>query len=167
MVAQGFDAWWPHDKLAVRGYVEVLSHYREIAAIRSELAERVLRDKPDLFIGVDAPDFNLDLETRLKAAGLKTAHFVSPSIWAWRGKRIQKIREAVDLMLCLFPFEPAIYAKQGIPAVYVGHPLADVIPFEPPRDAARAALAAEMPQAAAEIALMNDFLAGSARGIVR
>ena len=140
MAAQGFDAWWPHDKLAVRGYVEVLSHYREIAGIRAELTERVLRDKPDLFIGVDAPDFNLDLETRLKAAGLKTAHFVSPSIWAWRGKRIQKIREAVDLMLCLFPFEPAIYAKQGIPAVYVGHPLADVIPLNPPRDAARAAL---------------------------
>ncbi len=140
MAAQGFDAWWPHDKLAVRGYVEVLSHYREIAAIRSQLAERVLQERPDLFIGVDAPDFNLDLETRLKAAGLKTAHFVSPSIWAWRGKRIQKIREAVDLMLCLFPFEPEIYAKQGIAATYVGHPLADVIPLEVPRTAARAAL---------------------------
>ena len=140
MAAQGFDAWWPHDKLAVRGYVEVLSHYREIAAIRSELAERLLRDKPDLFIGVDAPDFNLDLETRLKAAGIKTAHFVSPSIWAWRGKRIQKIRDAVDLMLCLFPFEVEIYAKQGIAATYVGHPLADVIPLDVPREAARAAL---------------------------
>ena len=140
MAAQGFEAWWPHDKLAVRGYVEVLSHYREIAGIRAELTERVLRDKPDLFIGVDAPDFNLELETRLKREGLKTVHFVSPSIWAWRGKRIQKIRDAVDLMLCLFPFEPEIYAKQGIPAVYVGHPLADVIPFDVPRDAARAAL---------------------------
>ncbi len=140
MAAQGFDAWWPHDKLAVRGYVEVLSHYREIAAIRSELAERLLRDKPDLFIGVDAPDFNLDLETRLKATGIKTAHFVSPSIWAWRGKRIQKIRDAVDLMLCLFPFEVEIYAKQGIAATYVGHPLADVIPLDVPREAARAAL---------------------------
>ena len=140
MVAQGFEAWWPHDKLAVRGYVEVLAHYREIAAIRNQLAERVLQAKPDLFIGVDAPDFNLDLETRLKAAGLKTAHFVSPSIWAWRGKRIQKIRDAVDLMLCLFPFEPEIYAKQGIAAAYVGHPLADVIPLEVPHAAARLAL---------------------------
>ena len=140
MAAQGFDAWWPHDKLAVRGYVEVLSHYREIAAIRATLTERLLRDKPDLFIGVDAPDFNLDLETRLKAAGIKTAHFVSPSIWAWRGKRIQKIRDAVDLMLCLFPFEAEIYAKQGIDATYVGHPLADVIPLDVPREAARAAL---------------------------
>ncbi|MEO6409380.1 MAG: lipid-A-disaccharide synthase [Burkholderiaceae bacterium] len=143
MAAQGFEAWWPHDKLAVRGYIEVLSHYREIAAIRAEFAERVLKDKPDLFIGVDAPDFNLDLETRLKAEGIKTAHFISPSIWAWRGKRIQKIRDAVDLMLCLFPFEPEIYAKQGIPATYVGHPLADVIPLEVPRDAARAALGLE------------------------
>jgi lipid-A-disaccharide synthase len=143
MVAQGFDAWWPHDKLAVRGYVEVLSHYREIAGIRSELAQRLLADKPDAFIGVDAPDFNLDLESRLKAEGIKTVHFVSPSVWAWRGKRLQKIREAVDLMLCLFPFEPAIYAKQGIAAAYVGHPLADVIPLEVPRSAARAALGIE------------------------
>lgn len=140
MAAQGFEAWWPHDKLAVRGYVEVLSHYREIAGIRNQLAERLLADKPDLFIGVDAPDFNLDLEARLKAAGIKTAHFISPSIWAWRGKRILKIGKAVDLMLCLFPFEPAIYAKQGIAAAYVGHPLADVIPLEVPRAASRAAL---------------------------
>jgi lipid-A-disaccharide synthase len=140
MAAQGFEAWWPHDKLAVRGYVEVLSHYREIVGIRNQLAERLLADKPDLFIGVDAPDFNLDLETRLKAAGVKTVHFISPSIWAWRGKRIQKIAKAVDEVLCIFPFEPPIYAKQGIAATYVGHPLADVIPLEVPRAASRAAL---------------------------
>ena len=140
MAAQGFEAWWPHDKLAVRGYVEVLSHYREIAGIRQQLAGRLLADKPDLFIGVDAPDFNLDLETRLKASGVKTVHFVSPSIWAWRGKRIQKIAKAVDEMLCLFPFEPPIYAKQGIAATYVGHPLADAIALEVPRAASRAAL---------------------------
>lgn len=140
MVAQGFDAWWPHDKLAVRGYVEVLSHYREIVGIRHHLAERLLADKPDLFIGVDAPDFNLDLETRLKANGIKTVHFISPSIWAWRGKRIDKIAKAVDEVLCIFPFEPPIYAKRGIAATYVGHPLADVIPFEVPRAASRAAL---------------------------
>ena len=140
MAAQGFEAWWPHDKLAVRGYVEVLSHYREIAAIRNQLAERLLAAKPDAFIGVDAPDFNLDLEARLKAQGIKTIHFVSPSIWAWRGKRIEKIRKAVDEVLCIFPFEPPIYAKQGIAATYVGHPLADAIPMEVPRAQSRAAL---------------------------
>ena len=140
MAAQGFEAWWPHDKLAVRGYVEVLSHYRELAGIRNQLAERLLAARPDLFIGVDAPDFNLDLEARLKAGGIRTVHFVSPSIWAWRGKRIEKIRQAVDAVLCIFPFEPEIYAKSGIAAHYVGHPLADTIPLEVPRTEARAAL---------------------------
>lgn len=140
MAAHGFEAWWPHDKLAVRGYVEVLSHYREIAGIRSALAERLEREPPDAFIGVDAPDFNLDLEARLKARGIKTIHFVSPSIWAWRGKRIEKIRAAVDLMLCVFPFEPEIYARRGIAAVYVGYPLAATIPLDVPRAAARRAL---------------------------
>jgi lipid-A-disaccharide synthase len=140
MAAQGFEAWWPHDKLAVRGYVEVLSHYREIAGIRQQLAERLAQSPPDMFIGVDAPDFNLDLEARLKAQGVKTVHFVSPSIWAWRGKRIDKIRRAVDMVLCIFPFEPPIYAKQGIEACYVGHPLADAIPMQVPREAARDAL---------------------------
>ena len=140
MTGQGFDAWWPHDKLAVRGYVEVLSHYREISAIRNQLAERVLREKPDVFIGVDAPDFNLDLEARLKSQGIKTIHFVSPSIWAWRGKRIKKMRSAVDQVLCIFPFEPALYERQGVPATYVGHPLADAIPIDVPRAGSRAAL---------------------------
>ncbi len=140
MTAEGFDAWWPHDQLAVRGYVEVLSHYRGIAAVRNRLAERLLRAPPDVFIGVDAPDFNLDLESRLKSNGTKTVHFVSPSIWAWRGKRIEKIRRATDLVLCIFPFEPAIYARQGVAATYVGHPLADKIPLEVPRAAARRAL---------------------------
>ena len=140
MARHGFQAWWPHDKLAVRGYVEVLRHYREISGIREQLAERLLRERPDAFIGVDAPDFNLGLETRLKANGIKSIHFVSPSIWAWRGKRIEKIRDAVDHMLCLFPFEPAIYAEHGIAATYVGHPLADAIPLEVPRAASRAAL---------------------------
>ena len=145
MAAQGFEAWWPHDKLAVHGYsMEVLRRYREISGIRTQLGERLLRadskERPDAFIGVDAPDFNLDLETRLKAQGIKTIHFVSPSIWAWRGKRIQKIRQAADLVLCIFPFEPPIYAKQGIAAAYVGHPLADAIPFDVPRLAGRTAL---------------------------
>ena len=140
MAERGFVAWWPHDKLAVRGYVEVLGHFREILAIRNQLTERLMRDKPDAFIGVDAPDFNLDLEVKLKAQGVKTIHFISPSIWAWRGKRIEKIRRAADLVLCVFPFEPEIYAKRNINAVYVGHPLASAIPFEVPRVASRAAL---------------------------
>jgi len=140
MARHGFQAWWPCDKLAVRGYVEVLRHYREIAGIRRELAARLLRERPDAFIGVDAPDFNLDLEGRLKAAGIKAIHFVSPSIWAWRGKRIEKIRRSVDHVLCLFPFEPPIYHDAGVPATYVGHPLADAIPLEPPRAASREAL---------------------------
>jgi len=140
MGAHGFDAWWPHEKLAVRGYVEVLRHYREIVGIRTRLGDRLLLDRPDAFIGVDAPDFNLDLETRLKSQGIKAIHFVSPSIWAWRGKRVEKMHHAVDHVLCLFPFEPALYAKHGIAATYVGHPLADAIPLDVPREASRAAL---------------------------
>jgi len=140
MAERGFEAWWPHDKLAVRGYFEVLSHYREILGIRNALAERIEKAPPDAFIGIDAPDFNLDLEARFKARGIRTVHFVSPSIWAWRGKRVEKIKRATDLVLCIFPFEPEIYAKSGVPAVYVGHPLATTIPLEPRRDEARAAL---------------------------
>ncbi len=140
MAAQGFASWWPHDKLAVRGYAEVLGHFREIVGIRNQLTERLMKNKPDCFIGVDAPDFNLDLELKLRAAGVKTVHFISPSIWAWRGKRIEKIKKAADLVLCIFPFEPEIYAKRNVNAVYVGHPLASVIPLEAPRAEARAAL---------------------------
>lgn len=140
MAAQGFQAWWPHDKLAVRGYVEVLRHYREIKGIRDALGERLLAERPDVFIGVDAPDFNLGLEARLRAAGIKSIHFVCPSIWAWRAKRVEKIARSTDHVLCLFPFEPALLARHGIAATYVGHPLADAIPLEPPRAAARAAL---------------------------
>lgn len=140
MGAQGFSAWWPHEKLAVRGYVEVLRHYREIVGIRRSLGDRLLADRPDLFIGVDAPDFNLDLEKRLRAAGVRTVHFISPSIWAWRAGRIETVRQAADEVLCVFPFEPAIYERAGIAATYVGHPLADAIPLVPPREASRAAL---------------------------
>jgi lipid-A-disaccharide synthase len=147
MAAHGFDAWWPHEKLAVHGYsMEVLRRYREISGIRQQLAARLLRDKPEVFIGIDAPDFNLDLEARLKGQGIKAIHFVSPSIWAWRGKRIEKIRRSTDMVLCLFPFEPAIYAKQGIAARYVGHPLADAIPLDVPRAESRAALGIDTAQ---------------------
>jgi lipid-A-disaccharide synthase len=140
MAREGFDAWWPSDKLAVRGYVEVLRHYREIAGIRDRLAERLLKQRPDAFIGIDAPDFNLGLEARLKTAGLKAIHFVCPSIWAWRPERVHQIARSVDHVLCLFPFEPALLHKHGIAATYVGHPLADAIALDVPRDAARGAL---------------------------
>jgi lipid-A-disaccharide synthase len=136
----GLDAWWPSEKLAVRGYVEVLRHYREIVGIRKQLAERLLADPPQVFVGVDAPDFNLDLELKLRQAGVKTVHFISPSIWAWRPERIEKIRAACDEVLCIFPFEPAIYERAGMRASYVGHPLASVIPAEPPVAQAKAAL---------------------------
>jgi lipid-A-disaccharide synthase len=140
MAEQGFEAWWPHDKLAVRGYVEVLRHYREIKGIRDALATRLLRERPDVFIGVDAPDFNLGLEKRLKAAGVRTVHFVCPSVWAWRGGRLKTMAASADHVLCLFPFEPELLRGHGIAASYVGHPLADAIPLEPPRAASRAAL---------------------------
>lgn len=140
MVAQGFEAWWPSDRLAVRGYVEVLRHYREISGIREQLAQRLLSDPPRAFIGVDAPDFNLGLEARLKAAGTRTIHFICPSIWAWRGGRAKKMADSCDHVLCLFPFEPELLRAHGVAATFVGHPLADAIPIEPPRAAARQAL---------------------------
>jgi lipid-A-disaccharide synthase len=140
MAEHGFDAWWPHDRLAVRGYAEVLRHYREIKRIRDDLCERLLRERPDAFIGIDAPDFNLGLEARLKQAGIKAVQFVCPSVWAWRAKRVETLGRSVDHVLCLFPFEPALLERHGIAATFVGHPLADAIALEPPRAAARAAL---------------------------
>jgi lipid-A-disaccharide synthase len=129
MRAQGMEIWWPLEKLAVMGYIEVLKRYREISGIRRALKARLLSEKPDLFIGVDAPDFNLNLETALKAKGVKTVHYVSPSIWAWRGGRIKKIARAADHVLALFPMEPPLYKQAGIPVAYVGHPLAEQIPL--------------------------------------
>ena len=150
MTAEGFHADWSSDRLAVRGYVEVLRHYRDIAAIRKKLKAKLLAEPPRAFIGIDAPDFNLDLEIALRNAwqgsghargyNIPVIHFVSPSIWAWRGKRIAKIARAVDHMLVLFPFEEKLYRDAGIAATYVGHPLADVIPMHPDRGAARDAL---------------------------
>jgi len=141
MARRGFAAWWSHDKLSVHGYGwEVLRRYREIVGIREQIKTRLLQERPDVFIGVDAPDFNLDLEAALKAKGIKTVHFVSPSVWAWRAERVEKIRRSVDHVLCIFPFEPALLAQHGIAATYVGHPLANVIPMEADRSAARAKL---------------------------
>ena len=135
--AAGFKSWWPSEKLAVRGYVEVLRHYREIVGIRRQLKHRLLADKPRLFIGVDAPDFNLDLEGDLRAAGIKTVHFVAPAVWAWRPERVEQIRRCVDHVLCIFPFEPELLARHGIASTYVGHPLAPLIALEPDQAKAR------------------------------
>jgi lipid-A-disaccharide synthase len=140
MARHGFEPWWPYEKLAVRGYAEVLRHYREIAGIRDALRERLLKDLPDVFIGVDAPDFNLGLETDLRRTGIRTVHFVCPSIWAWRMKRVDKLRKACDHVLCIFPFEPELLARHGVAATYVGHPLANVIPMDPDKAAARVPL---------------------------
>lgn len=141
MQAQGFEAWWPHHRLTVHGLGwDVLWRYREIVGIRNQLRERLQAAPPDVFIGVDAPDFNLDLEAALKAGGTKTVHFVCPSVWAWRAQRLEKIRRSVDHVLCIFPFEPCLLAQHGIAATYVGHPLAQVIPVQPDRLAARQAL---------------------------
>lgn len=140
MREQGFDAWWPSEKLAVRGYVEVLRHYRELVGIRNQLRDRLIGDPPSAFIGIDAPDFNLDLEGALRHKGIRTVHFVCPSIWAWRAERVHKLKRCCDHVLCIFPFEPELLHKHGVPATYVGHPLANVIPMAPDKAAARAAL---------------------------
>ena len=140
LAAQGFDAWWPHDRLSVFGYVDALGRLPELLRIRRQLAERLLQQRPAAFIGIDAPDFNFGLETRLRAGGLKTIHFVCPSIWAWRGERVHQLGRAADHVLCLFPFEPALLQRHGVAATFVGHPLADAIPLLAPRAAARAAL---------------------------
>ncbi|WP_136417476.1 lipid-A-disaccharide synthase [Herbaspirillum sp. ST 5-3] len=140
MAEYGFRSDWPMEKLSVRGLFEVLAHYREIKAIQNSLRDQLLAEKPAVFIGVDAPDFNFSLEAQLKQAGIPTMHFISPSIWAWRGGRIKKIARAVSHMLVVFPFEEEIYRKEGIPVTYVGYPLAEVIPMEPDTAAARAEL---------------------------
>lgn len=140
MAEYGFTSDWPMEKLSVRGLFEVLAHYREIKGIQIALRDQLLIEKPAVFIGIDAPDFNLGLETQLKAVGIPTMHFISPSIWAWRGGRIKKIAKAASHMLVIFPFEKALYEQAGIPATYVGHPLAQVIPMQPDVAAARVTL---------------------------
>jgi lipid-A-disaccharide synthase len=152
MARHGFEPWWPYEKLAVRGYAEVLRHYREIVGIRDALRDRLLQERPEVFIGVDAPDFNLGLETDLRAGGIKTVHFVCPSIWAWRMNRVEKLKKACDHVLCIFPFEPELLARHGVAGTYVGHPVANVIPMEPDQAAARTALG--LPQDGEVIALL-------------
>jgi lipid-A-disaccharide synthase len=152
MQSAGMEVLYPMEKLAVRGYVEVLRHYAGILGIRRQLASRFIEQPPALFVGVDAPDFNLDLELKLRSAGIPTAHLVSPSIWAWRGERIDKIKRAVEHMLVIFPFEQEIYEKAGIPVTYVGHPLAEMLAPSPDRAAAREQL--RLPIAAKVIVLL-------------
>jgi lipid-A-disaccharide synthase len=137
MRAAGLDAWHDCDELAVMGLVEVLRHLPRLLRLRSSLVRRLRAWQPDVFIGIDAPDFNLGVEKRLKRVGIRTVHYVSPSVWAWREKRAAKIGRSADRVLCLFPIEPPIYARHGVDARFVGHPLADQIPLQPDRAAAR------------------------------
>jgi lipid-A-disaccharide synthase len=126
----GFDSWFPMERLAVRGYAEVLRHYPGLVMMRRQLGRRLIAARPAVFVGIDAPDFNLGLERRLKAGGVPTVHYVSPSVWAWRGNRVRQIARSVSKMLVLFPFEEDIYRKAGVPVAYVGHPLAEQIPMQ-------------------------------------
>jgi len=152
MAEQGFHSYVPMDKLTVRGLFEVIPRYREIKAIQDTLRDRLLAERPDVFIGADYPGFNLGLEMQLRAAGIPTMHFVSPQIWAWRGGRIKKIIKAVSHMLVIFPFEEEIYRNAGVPVTYIGHPLAEVIPLQPDVAAARQALG--IPQGVRVITVM-------------
>ena len=162
MEKRGFEAWWASERLAVHGYSwEVFSRLAEILGIRKKLRQRLLAKPPAVFVGVDAPDFNLGLEASLREAGVKTVHFVCPSIWAWRANRVEKIRKAADHVLCIFPFEPELLAQHGIDATYVGHPLANVIPLQPDRAAARRRLGLD------EEGLVLAVLPGSRRSEVR
>jgi lipid-A-disaccharide synthase len=140
MTAQGFDSHVPMETLSVRGYAEVFRHYGKIMGIRRRLGRALVDERPDLFIGIDSSAFNLGLEQRLKDAGIPAIHYVSPQIWAWRRWRLRKIARSVSHILVMFPFEAPLYEKAGVPVTYVGHPLADLIPLDPPKDAARAEL---------------------------
>lgn len=158
MIFAGARTLFAMEKLSVNGYVEVLRHLPEILGIRRKLKQVILADPPDLFIGIDAPDFNLGLESDLKARGIPTVHYVSPSIWAWRGGRIKKIARAVSHMLVVFPFEEAIYRNAGIPVTYVGHPLADMLPEQPDKLATRERL--NLPASTPIIALLPGSRVG-------
>lgn len=174
MEAAGMQVLFPMEKLAVRGYVEVIRSLREILAIRRALVRRLRAQKPALYIGIDAPDFNLGIEHKLRACGVPTVHYVSPAIWAWRGERIRQIRQAVSKMLTLFPFEAPLYERAGVPAAYVGHPLADMLHDYPSRETVREQLRlrADVPVVAllpgsrqSEIELMSESFIGAAQRI--
>lgn len=158
MEAEGLKSYFPMERLAVMGLVEVLGRLFELLGRRRQLARDLIAAQPDVFIGIDAPDFNLGLELKLRRAGIKTVHYVSPSVWAWRQKRVLKIREACDLMLTLFPFEAQFYDEHQVPVRFVGHPLADAIPLQADRAAAREAL--DLPQDEPVVALMPGSRGG-------
>ena len=158
MEAEGLKSYFPMERLAVMGLVEVLGRLFELLGRRRQLACDLIAAKPDVFIGIDAPDFNLGLELKLRRAGIKTVHYVSPSVWAWRQKRVLKIREACDLMLTLFPFEAQFYDEHQVPVRFVGHPLADAIPQQADRAGARAAL--DLPHDEPVVALMPGSRGG-------
>lgn len=161
MVAAGLDAWYPAEALAVMGLVEVLRHLPRLLAIRRDVRRRTLALRPDVFVGIDAPDFNLGLERALKDAGIRTAHYVSPSVWAWRERRAAKIGRSADRVLCLFPMEPSIYARHGVDARFVGHPLAGAFAMAPDQAAARASLG--LPADAPVLALLPGSRLGEIR----
>lgn len=140
MQAEGLSSYFPMERLSVMGLVEVLGRLRELLARRKKLIQTLIEEKPDVFIGIDAPDFTLNIELKLRQAGIKTVHYVSPSVWAWRQKRVLKIREGCDLMLTLLPFEARFYEEKGVPVRFVGHTLADTIALHADRAAARAEL---------------------------
>ena len=137
MDGAGFKSIWSIDKLSVRGYIEAIRQLPEILKIRRELINEIDKARPSVYVGIDAPDFNLGVERHCRKLGIPTVHFISPSIWAWRGGRIKGIKKSVDHMLCIFPFETEIYDKAGVKATYVGHPLASSIPMEPDINSAR------------------------------
>lgn len=161
MISEGAKSLFPIERLSVRGYLEVVKHLWGLLKLRRDLLNQLLKNPPDLFIGIDAPDFNFWLERKLKNKGIKTIHYVSPSIWAWRKNRIKKIKRAVTQVLALFPFEPALYEDAGVPVSYVGHPLADMLPLEPDVAAAREILKLE------DKDLVIAMLPGSRQGEVQ
>jgi len=152
MRAAGMETWWDAEELALFGLFEVLSHLPRLIRLRRDLTRRLAESKPDVFIGIDAPDFNLGLEIKLRKLGIKTVQYVSPTVWAWRQRRVRKIGRAADLVLCLFPFEPEFFKSHGVPATYVGHPMADQI--EPDHDPAAARVRLQLDPSAPTVALL-------------
>lgn len=164
MRAAGMDCWHDCGELAVMGLVEVLQHLPRLMRLRADVRARVLAWQPDVFVGIDAPDFNLGLEAKLKQAGLRTVHYVSPSVWAWREGRARKLGRSADRVLCLFPMEPPIYARHGVDARFVGHPLADAIALHPDRGAARVPLG--LPAGARVLAVLPGSRLGEIRRLL-